>query len=179
MIIRAMNRAFVRQVRLAKIATMSLLGLLAITREAALTQDKQVSLAAELSPERIRANFGRPVQLTADDVRAFPDAPAGFDKPRDGKLSGRTEVLEYDSTVTGVKRKALEELIASPAAAQKQLEAPLSLLRQQRPTVRRPTGNARLFEGTQHCARLERGRCQPRPGDVGEQPYHFAQRLFR
>jgi len=63
--------------------------------------------AGELSPERIRANFGRPVTLTADDVRLFPDAPAGFDQPHDGKLSGRTEVLEYDSTVTGVKRKAV------------------------------------------------------------------------
>lgn len=38
---------------------------------------------------------------------AFPDAPAGFDKARDGKLSGRTEVFEYDSTVTGAKRKTV------------------------------------------------------------------------
>jgi enterochelin esterase-like enzyme len=60
-----------------------------------------------VSPEGARANFGRPVVLAADDVRAFPDAPAGFDKPRDGKISGRLEVFEYDSTVTGAKRKAV------------------------------------------------------------------------
>lgn len=51
--------------------------------------------------------MARSFSLNPDDVRAFPDAPAGFDKPRDGKLSGRTEVFEYDSTVTGVKRKAV------------------------------------------------------------------------
>lgn len=174
-----MNQAFVRQVRLAKIATMSLLGLLAITREAALTQDKQVSLAAELSPERIRANFGRPVQLTADDVRAFPDAPAGFDKPRDGKLSGRTEVLEYDSTVTGVKRKALEELIASPAAAQKQLKL-----------LYLSCGNKdRLFAGPQemHVYLKEHNIAHVWNVDDASHDretwannlYHFAQRLFR
>ena len=61
----------------------------------------------QVSPERARANFGRQITLAADDVRAFPDAPAGFDKPRDGKLAGRVEVFEYDSTVTGVKRKAV------------------------------------------------------------------------
>ena len=48
-----------------------------------------------------------PVTLNADDVRAFPDAPAGFDAPRAGKIQGRTEVFEYDSTVTGTRRKAV------------------------------------------------------------------------
>lgn len=61
----------------------------------------------QISPERARANFGRPVVLAPDDVRTFPDAPAGFDQPRGGKLSGRTEVFEYDSTITGMKRKAV------------------------------------------------------------------------
>jgi enterochelin esterase-like enzyme len=61
----------------------------------------------QVSPERARANFGRPVVLAPDDVRAFLDAPAGFDAPRTGKIQGRIEVLEYDSTVTGVKRKAV------------------------------------------------------------------------
>lgn len=61
----------------------------------------------QVSPERARANFGRPVVLAADDVRAFPDAPAGFDAPRTGKIQGRVEVFEYDSTVTGVKRKVV------------------------------------------------------------------------
>jgi enterochelin esterase-like enzyme len=61
----------------------------------------------QVSPERARANFGRPVMLAVDDVRAFPEAPAGFDKSPTNGLAGRTEVFEYDSTVTGVKRKAV------------------------------------------------------------------------
>ena len=77
--------------------------ILAAARGATFAQEKP----EQVSPERARANFGRAVVLAADDVRAFPDAPAGFDKPRDGKLSGRTEVFEYDSTVTGVRRKAV------------------------------------------------------------------------
>ena len=61
----------------------------------------------QVSSERARANFGRPVVLAADDVRAFPDAPAGFSTPRAGGIQGRTEVFEYDSTVTGARRKAV------------------------------------------------------------------------
>jgi enterochelin esterase-like enzyme len=45
--------------------------------------------------------------LAADDVRAFPDAPTGFDKASTNGLAGRTEVFEYDSTVTGKRRKAV------------------------------------------------------------------------
>jgi enterochelin esterase-like enzyme len=58
------------------------------------------------TPERARRNFARPIELAADDVRAFPDAPAGFDKPRPGAPSGRVETLSYDSSVTGTKREA-------------------------------------------------------------------------
>jgi enterochelin esterase-like enzyme len=47
-----------------------------------------------------------PVALNADDVRAFPDAPAGFDAVPAGGMKGRTEIFEYDSTVTGARRKA-------------------------------------------------------------------------
>ena len=80
--------------------TMSLLVLLAASAHA---QDK----SEQVSPERARANFGRQVVLAADDVRAFPEAPAGFDKLPAGGMSGRTEVFEYDSTVTGARRKAV------------------------------------------------------------------------
>jgi len=62
---------------------------------------------AQVSPESARAHFGRPVALAADDVRAFPEAPAGYNKPPAGGMSGRTEVFEYDSTVTGTRRKAV------------------------------------------------------------------------
>ncbi len=60
----------------------------------------------EASPERARANFARPIELAADDVRAFPDAPAGFNQRRADVPAGRIEVFEYDSKVTGTRRKA-------------------------------------------------------------------------
>src|SRR3954462_4027376 len=61
----------------------------------------------QVSPERARINFARPIELGQDAVRAFPDAPAGFDSPRAGGVLGRTEVFEYDSTLTGTRRKAV------------------------------------------------------------------------
>lgn len=69
----------------------------------ALAQEKP----EQVSAERARANFGRQIVLAADDVRAFPDAPAGFDKAPTNGIAGRTEVFEYDSTVTGKRRKAV------------------------------------------------------------------------
>src|SRR6185312_787827 len=57
------------------------------------------------SPEPNRP-VARPVTLNIDDVRAFPDAPAGFDAPPPGGMKGRTEIFEYDSSVTGARRKA-------------------------------------------------------------------------
>lgn len=77
--------------------------ILAASHGVALAQDKP----EQVSAERARANFGRPVLLAADDVRAFPDAPAGFDKPPTNGIAGRTEVFEYDSTVTGTRRKTV------------------------------------------------------------------------
>jgi enterochelin esterase-like enzyme len=77
--------------------------IIAVSCGAALAQEKP----DQVSPERVRANFGRPVVLAADDVRAFPDAPAGFDKPSTNGLAGRTEIFEYDSNVTGTRRKAV------------------------------------------------------------------------
>ena len=60
----------------------------------------------QTSPEKARANFARSVELGPDDVRAFPDAPAGFDQPRPGVPSGKLEIFAYDSTVTGKRREA-------------------------------------------------------------------------
>jgi len=60
----------------------------------------------QTSPERARANFGRSIQLGPDDVRAFPEAPEGFDKPRPGAEAARVELFSYDSTVTGKRREA-------------------------------------------------------------------------
>lgn len=82
--------------------TASLLVLLAASH-GTLAQEKP----EQVSPERARANFGRQIVLAPDDVRAFPDAPTGFDKASTNGIAGRTEVFEYDSTVTGKRRKAV------------------------------------------------------------------------
>ena len=72
-----------------------------------------------VSPQRARANFARPVELGPDDVRAFPDAPAGFDSPRAGGMKGRVESFEYDSTITGTRRKARVYLPPGYSSTQK------------------------------------------------------------
>ncbi|HVU18144.1 MAG TPA: alpha/beta hydrolase-fold protein [Candidatus Didemnitutus sp.] len=61
---------------------------------------------ADASPDRARANFARPITLAPDDVRLFPEPPAGYrDLPPAG-LRGRLEAFEYESAVTGSRRKA-------------------------------------------------------------------------
>jgi enterochelin esterase-like enzyme len=60
-----------------------------------------------VSPEHARANFAPPVVLAADDVRVFPDAPAGFNHSRAGGLQGRVEAFAYDSTVTSTRCQAV------------------------------------------------------------------------
>jgi enterochelin esterase-like enzyme len=60
----------------------------------------------QVSPGRARASFARPIELHPDDVRAFPEAPAGFDKPRPGAEPARVERFSYDSSVTGTRREA-------------------------------------------------------------------------
>ena len=49
--------------------------------------------------------MGRPIVLGPDDVRAFPDAPPGFNTRHAGVPAGRIEPFEYDS-LTGTRRKA-------------------------------------------------------------------------
>ena len=58
------------------------------------------------SPERARANSARPIVLGPDDVRVFPEAPEGCKTPRPGVPQGKLELFEYDSGVTGTRRKA-------------------------------------------------------------------------
>jgi len=48
-----------------------------------------------------------PIVLGPDDKPAFPPAPDGFDKPRDGVPHGKIETVEYDSKSVGTKRKLL------------------------------------------------------------------------
>jgi enterochelin esterase-like enzyme len=94
---------FTRNTIVGRIFLVGVLVILAASRHAVLAQVK----SEQVSPEGARANFGRSVVLGADDVRAFPDAPAGFDKSPTNGLAGRTEVFEYNSTVTGTRRKAV------------------------------------------------------------------------
>ncbi len=61
---------------------------------------------ADVSAARARANFARPIVLEADDVRAFPDAPADYRTPSPQGLRGKIEAFEWQSGVTGKLRKA-------------------------------------------------------------------------
>jgi enterochelin esterase-like enzyme len=54
-----------------------------------------------------RRGFGGPIELKPDDKPAFPDAPEGFDKAREGIAQGKLEMVEYDSKSVGNKRRAL------------------------------------------------------------------------
>jgi enterochelin esterase-like enzyme len=86
-----------------KITTVRIVPLLLLAASgAAFAQEKP----AEASPERARANFARPIELAPDDVRAFPEAPEGFKTPRPGVPQGKLELFEYESGVTGNRRKA-------------------------------------------------------------------------
>lgn len=71
------------------------------------------------APPEVSANFSRPVVLAADDVRTFPEAPAGFNTRREGVPAGRVEAFAYDSAVTGTRRKARVYLPAGYSAGSK------------------------------------------------------------
>ncbi|HXR49031.1 MAG TPA: alpha/beta hydrolase-fold protein [Candidatus Limnocylindrales bacterium] len=94
---------FAQNAAIIKTLTAGFLMFLALVRVQALAQENP----EQVSSERARANFGRPVVLAADDVRVFLDAPAGFNTPRAGGMQGRVEVFKYDSAVTGAQRKAV------------------------------------------------------------------------
>lgn len=77
------------------------------------------SINPQINPEQARANFARPVVLAPDDVRAFPEAPAGFADERPGVAQGRVEAFSYASGVTGTQRKASVYLPAGYSADRK------------------------------------------------------------
>jgi len=76
--------------------------LLLITATAATAQEAP----RETPPAGGRRAMSRPIVLGPDDVRVFPDAPEGFNTRRAGVAAGRLEPFEYDSAVTGTRRKA-------------------------------------------------------------------------
>ncbi len=51
--------------------------------------------------------MNRPIVLNPDDVPAFPDPPAGFDRRRDDVPHGKLEMISYDSKTVGTTRKML------------------------------------------------------------------------
>ena len=57
-------------------------------------------------PPRGRGGFGGPIELGPDDVRLFPEPPAGFKSARKGIAHGNIEPFAYDSKVTGTRRQA-------------------------------------------------------------------------
>jgi enterochelin esterase-like enzyme len=63
---------------------------------------QEPSAAPAPGPARMPA-----ITLAADDIRAVPDAPAGFNAKRDGIPHGKLEMIEYDSKTVGTRRKML------------------------------------------------------------------------
>jgi enterochelin esterase-like enzyme len=61
--------------------------------------------AEDASQARARADFARPVVLAPDDVRLFPEPPADYRSLPASGLQGRLEAFEYDSAITGTRRK--------------------------------------------------------------------------
>ena len=73
----------------------------------------------QVTPDRARANFARAIVLAPDDVRAFPEAPAGFRDVRTDIAQGRVEEFVYASGVTGTQRRANVYLPAGYSADRK------------------------------------------------------------
>ena len=61
---------------------------------------------APVTAERARGQIGRSVELGPEDLRLFPDAPAGYKSPRDDIPHGTLQPFDYDSAVTGTRRRA-------------------------------------------------------------------------
>ena len=66
-----------------------------------------------------RGVMTRPIVLGPDDLRLFPDAPDDFNTRRGGVAAGRLESFEYQSAVTGTRRKANVYLPSGYAADRK------------------------------------------------------------
>ena len=62
-------------------------------------------LALATPAQERRRGPGGPIVLNPDDVPAFPDPPAGFDKPRDGVPHGKLEMITYESKSVGATRR--------------------------------------------------------------------------
>lgn len=73
---------------------------------------RRLWIAVLALPITLTASLGQPpkggkIELGPDDKAAFPAAPEGFAKKREGIDRGKVETVEYDSKTVGNKRKML------------------------------------------------------------------------
>jgi enterochelin esterase-like enzyme len=74
-------------------------------REGGAPKTEAGNAGATNAPEGRRGRgFGGPIELKPDDKPAFPDAPQGFDKAREGIEHGKLERVDYESKTVGAKR---------------------------------------------------------------------------
>jgi enterochelin esterase-like enzyme len=71
----------------------------------ALTTTTLVAQDRPAGPPGRGGRGGGQITLNADDVPAFPEPPAGFDKKRDGIPTGKLEMVSYESKSVGTTRK--------------------------------------------------------------------------
>lgn len=70
-------------------------------------QTSSTSNVARPGPQRPPNIFGGPIELGPDDKPAFEEPPAGFNKKREDIPHGTLQMVEYDSTTVGTRRKML------------------------------------------------------------------------
>jgi enterochelin esterase-like enzyme len=75
---------------------------------------KLETLPAAPTGQRGRGGFGGPITLGLDDKEAFPKAPEGFDKVREGVEHGKLEKVDYDATAVSAELKRWMEVYTPP-----------------------------------------------------------------
>jgi enterochelin esterase-like enzyme len=90
-----------------KILALSLFPLLALAEVAKQPEPTSPPAGKSVADQPMRRRAPVPIVLGPDDKLAFPMAPAGFDRRREGVPQGKLEMVEYDSKTVGNKRKML------------------------------------------------------------------------
>jgi enterochelin esterase-like enzyme len=95
------------------------------------TEELVIKRAAEAAAQPVppaaprRPRFDDPIVLGPEDKPAFPPAPEGFDKEREGIARGKIETVEYDSKTVGTRRKML---VYTPPGYSDQIRYPVLYL---------------------------------------------------
>lgn len=74
-------------------------------RGTAMSKQPEAKPMDDMNGPRAMQRMMKAVTLGPDDKPAFPPAPAGFDKPREGIDHGKVELVSYESKTVGVTRK--------------------------------------------------------------------------